>query len=182
MSAVSIIKDFDAKGLKYTATSLTSRRSGNGPDNVFTTGTSQYFYSSDSPSDQWWQIEFEKPVSIKSYVIQSQASLTSFRPKKWLINISNDGNIWKTIQETGRDSLEDLEPFNFTSAVTCKFFRIVLKENTGGDNRLVFSYFDCFGEIAKAKTNKLRSCMNQNRKYRMTYNFIILVGALQMNS
>ena len=178
----SIIKDFDAKGLKYIATSLSFRNINEGPENVFSNGTSKYFVSQSSPSDQWWQVEFENPVPIGSYVIQSQKSFTSHVPTKWIINISNDGNSWKTVQETGKSSTEDTEPCVLPKTVNCKFFQIVLKENAqNNDNIFVMQYFDCFGEIANIYKNKLRSCMNQNRKYRMTYNFVMLVGSLLLN-
>ena len=184
MSYFSIIKLFKEKSLNYTATSRTQVTSGSNIYNVFNLDNA-YFHSLNSPSEQWWQVQFECSVNIHSYLINTYISLTGVRPTKWLINISNNGNDWRTIQETGRDIGDNDKPFILDSDVRCMFFRIVLKENTyksddAYKNYLVLSYFDCFGTI-QSKVDRLHSCLNRVRNYRVSYNVIILMMHSQMN-
>ena len=168
----SILREFEAKKINYSAQSLTQNSNYN-PYNVFSSDN-KFFHSSSSPSDQWWQVKFDKQVTINSYTISAYSNINN-RPTKWVINTSNDGQNWDSVPETGNDILNNQDNFTLSSPVSCSYFRIILKQNTFSDNQFLFSYFDCFGLLARDKNAaKLHSCLNQNRKYRISYNMIVL--------
>ena len=64
MSSYSIIKYFESNHLNYTASSLTKLSEEYSPYAVLDSDKSNFFHSERAPTHQWWQIKFEKPVTI----------------------------------------------------------------------------------------------------------------------
>ena len=178
MAFVSILREFERKGLNYTASS-SSTNGGDSPYNVFQK-SDKYFHSLSDAPNQWWQIKFAKRVTLFSYFI----SETRFdvAPTNWLVNVSKNGASWETVHTKEKNIYYNNENFTFTYPISCKFLRIIMLKNSystneNHKNKFILSYFDCFGDY-----NRLQSILNQNRKDRFLRNMMILVTMNQLNS
>ena len=164
----SLIKNAASLGISYFAYSL-SLYDGN-PSNVFIDKDNTDFYSKTDVPDQWWQVSFSKPVAIKSYLLKTNAAYGA-KPKSWVVNASFDNKTWEQVDAVSLNGNigGNKIPFNLTNTVYCLNFRIILKQNTETTkhtNALLFTFFDCFGEVLKIiKTKKcVVSCNCLNNK------------------
>ena len=116
----SIIDYFKTNNLKYTLTSSTPV-SGYPPEHAFDKNNNRFDSLVPSP---FWQINFEKIVTIESYII---GALTNWNwwVSEWKISYSLDGNSLIDLQT---DSLDDLrgntKKFPLKKLISCKSFRI----------------------------------------------------------
>jgi hypothetical protein len=146
----SLIQNASELGLTYNASSLTIYSSINKPENVF---TNSFFHSGHSPSDQWWQVSFSKPVEISSYIIQTVYN-HGIRPKRWYAMSSFDGVLWRIVGVYDKDTGGNTERFYPYEPFNCFHFKIVLIQNTNNDNYLAFTFFDCFGKLGTNQTKR----------------------------
>ena len=147
---ISIFEGFRKKKLNYTAFSLSESSAYYSKYNVFE-DNSNFFRSKNDVSDQWWQVLFQIPVVIDSYLIKAHDEWLG-RIKSWIINISIDNKNWETI-----DTVNNAEIYNnnnkekLDKTATCTAFRIVSKGNyctACSNNGMIFSYIDIFGNFS----------------------------------
>ena len=151
-SLIKNAKDFD---LTYSVSSLTRNDIAS---NVLKDDYT-YFISADSPAGQWWQISFSRPVAISSYKIVESFDETSYLPREWFISTSFDNSTWNLIEIDKFYSNGNLRPeYGFPFPINCKHFRITLRQNSGNNNYLDFSFFDCFGTLGKNEARKNNCC------------------------
>jgi hypothetical protein len=149
----SLIQNATSLGITYNASSLTVYSS-HKPENVFINDDSSYFHSSGSPSNQWWQVSFSKPVEISSYIIRTKTEY-SHHPIRWYAETSFDGLSWRIVDIKEKDVGGNREIFYPYEPFNCFHFRIVLKRNSNNDNYLIFAFFDCFGKLGKNETKRV---------------------------
>ena len=162
---ISLTKQFKQKNLNYSAFSKSKDSATYNKYNVFNDDSS-YFFSKEDYADQWWQVSFEAPVFITSYILKSSRCFAG-RLKSWIVNVSFDNSTWKTV-----DTKEDIETYNndepnlIENGVYCVHFRIILKKNCNNKNGLIFTFFDAFGKILYLgkgnRTCKQRMCNTNN--------------------
>ena len=170
----SILEEFRGKKLNYSAFSLSELSVEKNKYNVFD-DNSYYFLSKYDPSDQWWQVSFQTPVSIDSYLIKAHDTWQG-RIKSWIINVSTDNKTWETV-DTVNDAviLNNNNKEKLDKTVTCKHFRIVAKANfcgNGCDKCMIFSYIDIFGKLSSLRS---RGCTCQRRNSRISSFMFIFI-------
>ena len=147
--------------------------------NVFVDDLS-IFCSNSDVSNQWWQITFQVPVLVNSYIIKESYGHGG-RPLSWIINISKDNSNWKTIDtKNDVDTHTVTNPLTLEKETSCSHFRIILKKNacanTCNSNCLTISFFDIFGRIDNTKmrdcTCKKRNTKNINITFIFIYSFV----------
>ena len=162
----------DKYEISYTAYSLSQFYGTNGPNNVFNETDEKFFRSKNEPG-QWWQVSFEENILIESYIIKHAPGATC--PLSWDIKVSNDNKTWETVQTKINFPTEtNTEPIKLDSPVSCKHFRIAMKDN-GNDisnNYMIFSFFDCFGSVSRVKYKRFFSRLRRNDLF--DFIFVIL--------
>ena len=95
----SIIEYYEINGLNYTATasSVYSNNSDCSPYNVFINDERAFNSGGGSPG-QWWQVSFEIPVAITSYIITTPTGYVYY-PKRWNVSYSSNGYYFTHLQE-----------------------------------------------------------------------------------
>ena len=149
----SVLKLLRNRKLNYSASSLSESSTTNNKYNVFVDDKS-FFRSTNDVSNQWWQVSFQIPVTIDSYIIKSSCSWYG-RLISWIINASMNNETWETINAVnGADPCNSngIHSIKLTKNSTLLHFRIIEKKNGCGsscsNNYLLFSFFDAFGRIA----------------------------------
>ena len=168
----SVLREMDKIGVSYTAYSLSQLINTDYPNNVFNETDGKFFRSKNDPG-QWWQVSFKVNVLIESYIIKNQEGKTY--PVSWDINISDDNKTWKTVQTKNNFSTDtNTEPIKLDSPVSCKHFRIAMKNNgnSNGNNFMIFSFFDCFGSVSRVKYKRFFSRLRRNDLF--DFIFVIL--------
>lgn len=172
----SLITNANYLGINYDAFSLSIKYSYSLPSNAFIDNDNSFFQSEDNNiANQWWQVSFNKPVEIKSYIIRANPKHGA-QPMSWVVNSSFDNVSWKTIDTV---SLTvgiggNKTPFNLSKAIRTQHFRIILKKNTYSSNEFLFSFFDCFGKLSLMNSNK-------NLKYKLFINVLLSSFLISFN-
>ena len=151
----SIINYFNANNLKYSASSLSCLRSGYEPDKAFAKSGSS-FNSENTPSGQWWQVSFSRPVVISSYIITYKAGHFC-SAKSWAVSISNNKTFVKIKTQTTDTIAGNTKPFALNSPASCMHFRLTLESSNCSDpNQFFFYGFDCFGVLGAVNSKRTR--------------------------
>ena len=168
----SILAYFKENGLEYHASSLT-HFDGRGPENGFAK-TDSYFNSQHSPSRQWWQVSFSRPVVISKYII-TFTSGHSVSPISWEVSVSNDNVDFKTIKTQTTDTIcGNIVPFSLDSPVSCEHFRLTMnKPNTNNNEGFFFRGFDCFSDIKRHKITQLK-CLRNTVNLILLFPFVVI--------
>lgn len=153
----SITKLFRKNRVNYSAFSLSEYSEERNKYVVFNDDTS-FFSSKLQGIDQWWQISFQVPVTIESYIIKENQKHAG-RVISWIVNASMDNKTWETVSvvNDGETYGSNANRIKLNKSVCCMHFRIIEKDNAckreGYDPHncnslyLIFSYFDAFGRV-----------------------------------
>ena len=155
----SIIKFFKANKLSYTASGTDDNC--NGFNAAFE--NNKHFCSSCDSTD-YWQVTFERLVTITSYIISAG---NGWRTTEWKISISFDGNSFSDVQTYSKDIQGNTEKFLLPYQINCKVFRITGIKDSTGNNDLRFNSFDCFSPRNQC------SCNFYYYKRRLTESFLL---------
>ena len=161
----SIINFFNTNKLKYTASGSDSdyNNAFDKNDNFFHDGPNAY-----------WQVTFERLVTIVSYFITSK-SWYNYAMTKWDVSYSIDGSTFNHLQTDSVGSLDgNTRKFPLIAQINCKSFKIKAISDTDGDSYLIFNSFDCFGPVSVKKTINQCSCNCARYKNRMISNFLLV--------
>ena len=170
----SVFEEFRKKGLNYSASSLSELSITYNKYNVFLDDT-KYFASSSSPSDQWWQVSFQKPVYIYKYLIKDKTTYCN-NIIDWIVNVSIDNINWKTVSTVNNaDIKSDNAMFNLDNPVTCAHFRIVAKRNGCPSNGMLFTYIDIYGSISKVSILGCTCKRRCSKTFNIAFAFIIFL-------
>ena len=167
----SIIDYFNANKLNYTATSSTPNGASVGPYNAFDKN-GKFFCS--TVSSPYWQVTFEQPVVIESYIIGALTS-NSWWSTNWQIYYSLDGKSFSFLQD---DSMSDLrgntKKFPLSKIITiCRSFKIVGIRASDGTDDILFNSFDCFGYVDSIKAKRKCTCNCAYYKSRLITNALL---------
>ena len=137
----SIIKQFNAHGLKYT---FASSRSETGHEKDYGISKDKTFYSYMDNPNNYWQITFSQPVTAGSY---------QFRPYRgpapdydyvtyWDVSISSGSSLSFVQKDLLPSRPSGAAKFSFPKPISFKTFRI-----TTSDGFLSVGEFDLFGQV-----------------------------------
>ena len=158
----SVLKEFRNRNLNYTAYYLTEYSTSMNKYNVFVDDSSNFRTNDDDIPDQWWQVSFEIPATISSYIIKASSNYL-IRPTNWIVNSSFDNKTWDTVSTINdADIYSNKTTFQLSTNITCMHFRIITRGNycsTGSCSlkSMVFSFFDAFEKIATIR-NQVCTC------------------------
>ena len=171
----SIIDYFNANNIEYSASALTFQ-SGYEPEKAFAK-SNNYFYSTNSPSGQWWQVSFSRNVVISSYFITYDSS-NGCSAKMWDVSISDDNKTFTVVKTEIISSTiaGNTSPFSLDSPVSCKHFRLTLKQMACSTNQFFFRAFDCFGEVKNLRRTRIAcSCNFPRYRRQLISNFFLVL-------
>ena len=180
----SIIEYFNENNFEYSTSSLTCF---DGQES--NKGLAKYgdlFQSKGSPSRQWWQVSFSRPVVISSYII-TYTSGYDVSPVSWEVSISNDNKTFDLIKTQEVSTIcGNTKPYLLDSPVSCKYFRLTMNKLNNNGNECFFFYgFDCFGFVGEIKTprrTRLKcSCNFPRYKRQLISNNLIAILPLIIN-
>ena len=164
----SIIEYFNENNINYTA-SGGSINGGNGYYDAFDKND-RYFCSTVTP---YWQVNFDRLVSIASYTITAK-SWNTWYMTSWKVSYSLDGSSFTNIQTESISSLNgNTNKFPLNNQVTCKSFRITGVKCSDNSDDLLFNSFDCYSPVALSKSKKHCSCNCFYYKRRLITNFLL---------
>ena len=164
----SIIQLFKKNGLNFTAHASSYNSENVNPYKVFDDNRDWFETKSEEPG-QWWQVSFSKAVTVASYTIKTGSSYSN-RPNSWEVKTSMNNETFETVNTMTKDIGDNTEKFPLDKVVSCKHFRIIFKSGVdhGNEKHFSFTFFDCFGTIAKVNKNG-NSCKNRNRYANMHF-------------
>ena len=161
----SLSQYFDTNNLIYSVSSSSQRSLQENKYNVFV-DDSTIFCSNGDASDQWWQISFQYPVIVNSYIVK-EINNHCGRPLSWIINVSHDNSNWKTIDSKNDvDSHNVVTPLKLEREVSCSRFRFILKKNACPNQILTISFFDVFGRLDSSSSSRIKGCTCKGRNTR----------------
>lgn len=107
--------------------------------------------------DMYFQIELPEDFRATGYALTSGTGDIKDAPKSWILQGSNDGNVWNNIESRSNQlsyyqketnlyqiDIEDNKTANSEKLPAYKYFRMLFKENNGGTN-LKLSEFQLYG-------------------------------------
>lgn len=127
-------RDFTIDGA-ITGSHLNSPGSENLPklvDNNFTTKYLAFGYS----NDLYIQLKFDKPKKLDAYTITSGNDAPERDPKKWIIQGSNNGTDWTTIDERSNEIFSgrrQTRTFNLNAQANFSYYRWNISEINGAN-------------------------------------------------
>ena len=163
----SIIDFFNANNLNYTVTSSTPVSADSGPYNAFDKNDKHFCSYVSSP---YWQVTFERLVTITSYIISAS---NSWYTTQWKVSYSVDGSSFADVQTYSKDIQGNTEKFLLPYQINCKIFRITGIKASDGTDDLRFNSFDCFGPVSLKRTRNQCSCNFYFYKRRLTISFLL---------
>ena len=164
---MSIIDNFNANGLGYTTSGIPN--SGYSCDSAFDKNN-LYYRSTESP---FWQITFEKIVTIGSYTLKTK-SFEGWYMTVWKISYSLDGNSFVDLQnDCVYDSSDNILMFPLRKLIRCKSFKITGVHASDKTDDLIFNNFDCFSKGSLSRIENKCSCNFYFYKRRLTVGFLL---------
>ena len=160
---ISIIKYFRDNKINFTASSTPPYDSNYGTYNAF--NTEGYHFATVTPP-YYWQVSFPQRVSIKKYQLGGNSCW--YYTTKFEVSYSNNGIDFVPVQNNTRESPETTYTFPITPSITCKHFRLTMKEYYI-EPRLNFYKFDCFGSVERI------SCDMRRIKAKLILNIINII-------
>ena len=175
---ISIIDYFKKNDLSYTATS--SPADNFPPNNAFSRDDDTYFYT--VQGDIYWQIMFQKPVTIEKYFITCPTKYGEWITS-WRISHSLDCSSFNQLQDDAKKLQGNTENFTLKNPVYCKCFKISGLTTTRITNGLWFNSFDCFGSITSSRRTRNGCTCNCNfAKRRLISNVLSFLFVLNIYS
>ena len=165
----SILEQFKAKNINFTAISTKPLDSSRGPYNAFSTGSQSF--NTDTPPT-YWQVSFPQKVTATSYQFGG-ASNWNWYTTEWEVSYSNNNKTFVPVQTDSRSSPGTTHTFPIYPPIECKHFRITAKKSTNGI-RLNFNKFDLFGIAGTAKVRRRNTCNNRLIKAQLISNILIM--------
>ena len=127
---------------------------------------------------KYWQVVFDRYVTIGSYFITSKPSY-SWYMESWDISYSNDGSSFIYLQTDAINDLRgNINKFNLVNSITCKGFRITIKSCNDGSKDIIFHSFDCFSPVKITKSRIRYSCNFAYYKRRLAANTLLTLYSI----
>ena len=142
-----IISCFIEKGLNFTASSSSVYSPSYSPYKVFTPEDNPYFHSLNNSPGEWWEVDFNRNVTLNGYIIRGGSSTQGSRIYNWKVSFSffsSNPESWPVADSrTNTDVRGIFAHFPFSSPISCRFLRITSTGNdTNNDDYHVFNTFD----------------------------------------
>ena len=162
----SIIEFFKANKLNYTASATQNECGG-----FYAAFENDKHFCSTQSSRDYWQVTFERLVTIASYIISASAH---WRTTQWKVSYSLDGSSFVDVQTYSKSLKGNTEKFLLPYQINCKIFRINGIKASDDTDDMLFNSFDCFGPgYSLKRTRNQCSCNFYYYKRRLTTSFLL---------
>ena len=166
----SIIEQYKANKVNFTASSTEPYTSNYGPYNAFNTEGNHF----STHEDPWtWQVSFPQKVTASSYQLGGD-SIWIYYTTKWDVSYSNDNTSFVYAKTDSRSSPGTTYTFDINPPIECKHFRLTAKEVSSNAMRLNFYKFDLFGSAIIVLNGRRNTCNNRRIKATLIANALIM--------